>query len=32
MRRSDRAVAVLARRAPWLLRGILRLVPVNGRS
>jgi pimeloyl-ACP methyl ester carboxylesterase/class 3 adenylate cyclase len=32
MRRSDRAVAVMARRAPWILRGMARLVPVTGRS
>jgi pimeloyl-ACP methyl ester carboxylesterase len=29
MRRSDRAVAVLARRTPWILRGMARLVPVT---
>jgi class 3 adenylate cyclase len=27
MRRSDRTVATMARRAPWLLRGIARLAP-----
>lgn len=32
MRRSDRAVAVMARRTPWLLRGMARLVPVTARS
>lgn len=31
MRRSDRAVAVMAKRAPWILRGMARLVPVTGR-
>ncbi len=31
MRRSDRAVAVMARRAPWLLRGMARLAPATGR-
>jgi pimeloyl-ACP methyl ester carboxylesterase len=29
MRRSDRAVGVMARRAPWLLRGLARLAPAN---
>ncbi|OMC31468.1 cyclase [Mycobacterium colombiense] len=29
MRRSDRAVAVMAKRTPWLLRGMARLVPVT---
>jgi class 3 adenylate cyclase len=32
MRRSDRAVEVIARRTPWLLRGMARLAPVTGRS
>jgi pimeloyl-ACP methyl ester carboxylesterase len=32
MRRSDRAVAVMARRTPWILRGMARLTPVTGRS
>ena len=27
MRRSDRAVAVMARRTPWILRGVARLAP-----
>jgi pimeloyl-ACP methyl ester carboxylesterase/class 3 adenylate cyclase len=31
MRRSDRAVALMARRTPWILRGMARLVPVTGR-
>jgi pimeloyl-ACP methyl ester carboxylesterase/class 3 adenylate cyclase len=31
MRRSDRAVAVMARRAPWILRGVARLAPATGR-
>jgi pimeloyl-ACP methyl ester carboxylesterase len=31
MRRSDRAVEVMARRAPWILRGIARLAPATGR-
>jgi class 3 adenylate cyclase len=31
MRRSDRAVAVMARRTPWLLRGMARLAPATGR-
>ena len=31
MRRSDRAVAVMARRTPWILRGMGRLAPANGR-
>ena len=31
MRRSDRAVEVIARRTPWILRGIARLAPANGR-
>jgi pimeloyl-ACP methyl ester carboxylesterase len=32
MRRSDRAMAVMARRTPWILRGMARLAPVTGRS
>ena len=32
MRRSDRAVAVLARRTPWILRGVARLAPATGRA
>jgi pimeloyl-ACP methyl ester carboxylesterase len=32
MRRSDRAVEVIATRAPWLLRGMARLAPATGRS
>ena len=31
MRRSDRAVEVIARRTPWLLRGVARLAATNGR-
>ncbi|OBA83761.1 cyclase [Mycobacterium sp. 1164966.3] len=31
MRRSDRAVEVMARRAPWLLRGMARVAPASGR-
>jgi class 3 adenylate cyclase len=31
MRRSDRAVAVMARRTPWLLRGMARLAPATDR-
>jgi class 3 adenylate cyclase/pimeloyl-ACP methyl ester carboxylesterase len=31
MRRSDRAVAVMARRTPWILRGVARLAPPAGR-
>ena len=31
MRRSDRAVAVMAKRTPWLLRGMARLAPANDR-
>ncbi|OBF92402.1 cyclase [Mycobacterium sp. 852002-51163_SCH5372311] len=31
MRRSDRAVEVMARRAPWLLRGMARIAPAAGR-
>ncbi len=29
MRRSDRAVAVMARRTPWILRGMARLTPAT---
>jgi class 3 adenylate cyclase len=32
MRRSDRAVEVIARRTPWILRGMARLAPAIGRS
>jgi class 3 adenylate cyclase len=32
MRRSDRAVEAMARRAPWILRGIARLAPASGRG
>lgn len=32
MRRSDRAVAVMAKRTPWVLRGMARLVPVTNRG
>ena len=31
MRRSDRAVAVMARRTPWILRGMARLAPAADR-
>jgi pimeloyl-ACP methyl ester carboxylesterase/class 3 adenylate cyclase len=31
MRRSDRAVALMARRTPWILRGMARLTPAIGR-
>ncbi|MGO8965880.1 adenylate/guanylate cyclase domain-containing protein, partial [Mycobacterium sp.] len=31
MRRSDRAVEVMARRAPWILRGMARLAPAPNR-
>jgi pimeloyl-ACP methyl ester carboxylesterase len=31
MRRSDRAVAVMARRTPWILRRMTRLAPATGR-
>jgi pimeloyl-ACP methyl ester carboxylesterase/class 3 adenylate cyclase len=31
MRRSDRAVAVMARHTPWILRGMARLAPATGR-
>jgi hypothetical protein len=30
MRRSDRAVATIARRSPWLIRGLARLAPSTG--
>jgi pimeloyl-ACP methyl ester carboxylesterase len=32
MRRSDRAVAAMARRTPWILRGVARLAPATRRS
>jgi pimeloyl-ACP methyl ester carboxylesterase len=32
MRRSDRAVAAMARRTPWILRGMARLAPATSRS
>jgi pimeloyl-ACP methyl ester carboxylesterase/plasmid stabilization system protein ParE len=32
MRRSDRAVEVMARRTPWILRGMARLSPATGRK
>jgi class 3 adenylate cyclase len=32
MRPSDRAMAVMAKRAPWLLRGMARLAPATGRA
>lgn len=32
MRSSDRAVEVMARRTPWILRGIARLAPATGRN
>jgi pimeloyl-ACP methyl ester carboxylesterase len=32
MHRSDRAVAVMARRTPWILRGMARFAPATGRS
>jgi pimeloyl-ACP methyl ester carboxylesterase len=32
MRRSDRAVEVMARRTPWILRGMAHLAPATGRS
>ena len=32
MRRSDHAVAVMARRTPWILRGMARLAPATRRS
>jgi class 3 adenylate cyclase len=31
MRRSDRAVEAIARRAPWIMRGMARLTPATGR-
>jgi class 3 adenylate cyclase/pimeloyl-ACP methyl ester carboxylesterase len=31
MRRSDRAVEAIARRTPWIVRGMARLAPANGR-
>lgn len=31
MRRSDRAVAVIAKRTPWILRGMARVVPLTDR-
>ena len=32
MRRSDRAVEVMARRTPWILRGMAHLAPATGGS
>jgi hypothetical protein len=32
MRPADRAVEVMARRTPWILRGIARLAPATGRN
>jgi class 3 adenylate cyclase len=32
MRRSDRAVAAMAKRTPWILRGMARLAPASVRS
>ena len=32
MRRSDRAVEVIARRTPWIMRGMARLAPTTTRS
>jgi class 3 adenylate cyclase len=32
MRRSDRAVEVIARRTPWIMRGMARLAPATGRK
>ena len=32
MRPSDRAVEVMARRTPWILRGMARLAPATGRN
>jgi class 3 adenylate cyclase len=32
MRRSDRAVVVMAKRTPWILRGMARLAPATDRS
>ncbi|KZS63416.1 hypothetical protein A4G28_11460 [Mycobacterium ostraviense] len=31
MRRSDRAVAVIAKRTPWILRGMARFAAATGR-
>ena len=31
MRRTDRAVATVAKRTPWLLRGVARIAPATGR-
>ncbi|KMO70115.1 Sigma factor SigB regulation protein RsbQ [Mycolicibacterium chlorophenolicum] len=31
MRRSDRAAATVAKRTPWLLRGVARIAPATGR-
>src|SRR6201996_3915029 len=31
MRRSDRAVEAIARRTPWIVRGMARLAPATGR-
>jgi hypothetical protein len=31
MRRSDRAVEAIARRTPWIMRGMARLAPATGR-
>ena len=31
MRRADRAVEVIARRTPWIMRGMARLTPATGR-
>jgi hypothetical protein len=31
MRRSDRAVEAIARRAPWILRGMAHLAPAAAR-
>jgi pimeloyl-ACP methyl ester carboxylesterase len=32
MRSSDRAVALMAKRTPWILRGVARLAPAQGRG
>ncbi len=32
MRRSDRAMAVMAKRTPWILRGMARLAPATSRN
>lgn len=32
MRRTDRAVEVMAKRTPWILRGMSRLTPATGRG